>query len=169
MAAWRIVGSGTACSLLCRALEDLLCQLPHSRVSATASLLMIAASASKVKIGRGPLCDPVSSHSIDCLKSTPGSGPCTTGLPHVLKYRAFLPREGFLQITVSLAGHQQDCDFSGGAMLGEHWVGAGKRPSETHRAILSSPTGLQYGEEKRVASPREHTVCVAHGRAGRHH
>lgn len=107
MAVQRRVGSGTACSLLCRALEDLLRQLPHSRASATAPLLLIAAPAGKVKIGRGPLCDPVSSHSVDRWKSAPGSALCATGLPRVLKYRAFLPREGFLQITVSLAGHER--------------------------------------------------------------
>lgn len=128
MAVQCIVGSDTACSLLCKTLEDFLCQLPHSKVLATASLLLIAAPASKVKTGRGPRCDPISSHSMDSLNSAPESAPCTTRLPHVLEYRAFLPREGCLQITVSLAGDQQNCDSSCGAMLDKHWVGLERSP-----------------------------------------
>lgn len=84
--------------------------------------------ASKVKTGRGPQCDPISSHSMDSLNSAPESAPCTTGLPHVLEYRAFLPREGCLQITVSLAGDQQNCDSSCGAMLDKHRLGLERSP-----------------------------------------
>lgn len=121
--------------------------------------------ASKVRAGRWPQCDPVSSHT-DCLKSAPGSASCTTdylmssSTGHFFQERVFFRSQCPWQDTVTVTPMGEPC-----------WVntelGAGKDlqrcPEQFSQAL---PT---RGEEMRVAFSVEHPACVAHGRAERHH
>lgn len=115
--------------------------------------------ASKVRAGRWPQCDPVSSHT-DCLKSAPGSAPCaadylvSSSTGHSFQERVFFRSQCPWQDTSrSVTPMGEPC-----------WVntelGAGKGPL---------PALLTRGKEMRVASSVEHPACVAPGRAERHH